>query len=137
MTNKILCAVDGSEHSMRAVTKAAELSRAGDTQIILILVDQVFFEPRMAPVHALGEAKAESILKAADEAARKAGAVNVSTVVVASRDVGRAILNYAEEHHIDHIVVGTGEKSAGTRLVLGSVSHDLIARAHCTVTVAR
>ena len=137
MTNKIHCAVDGSEHSMRAVTKAAELSQTGDAEIILILIDQVFFEPRMAPVHALGEEKAESILNAAAEAARKAGAVTVSTVVVTSRDVGRAILNYAEEHHIDHIVVGTGEKSAGTRLVLGSVSHDLVARAHCTVTVAR
>lgn len=137
MTNKILCAVDGSEHSMRAVTKAAELAQTGDAEIILILIDQVFFEPRMAPVHALGEEKAESILNAAAEAARKAGAVTVSTVVVTSRDVGRAILNYAEEHHIDHIVVGTGEKSAGTRLVLGSVSHDLVARAHCTVTVAR
>ncbi len=49
----------------------------------------------------------------------------------------QAILDYAQEHGVDHIVVGTGEKGMATRLVLGSVSHDLVVRAHCSVTVAR
>jgi nucleotide-binding universal stress UspA family protein len=44
---------------------------------------------------------------------------------------------FAEDNGIDHIVVGTGGKSGVTRLMLGSVSHDVLARAHCPVTVAR
>jgi nucleotide-binding universal stress UspA family protein len=51
--------------------------------------------------------------------------------------VARAIVKYAEENDIDHNVVGTGGKGAVARLMLGSVSSDVIARAHCPVTVAR
>ena len=54
-----------------------------------------------------------------------------------SRDAARSIVVYAEDNDIDHIVVGTGGKGAATRMMLGSVSSDVIARAHCPVTVAR
>jgi nucleotide-binding universal stress UspA family protein len=54
-----------------------------------------------------------------------------------SRDVARAITMYAEEIGADLIVVGTGGKGSISRLVLGSVSRDVVFRAHCPVTVAR
>jgi nucleotide-binding universal stress UspA family protein len=69
--------------------------------------------------------------------AKKVGVSDPKTESVKSRDVARAIVIYAEENDIDHIVVGTGGKGAGARLMLGSVSGDVIARAHCPVTVAR
>lgn len=137
MTNKILCAVDGTESSKHAVTVASEMAKSEGADLILLTVDQVVVEPRMAPVHTLGVREVEKILSAAETEARKSGASNITTATVASRDVARAILNYAEEHEVSHIVVGTGEKSVGTRLVVGSVSHDLVVRAHCSVTVAR
>ena len=55
------------------------------------------------------------------------------TVSGQSRDAARAIVVYAEDNDIDHIVVGTGGKGAATRLMLGSVSSDVIARATCPV----
>lgn len=137
MSKKILCAVDGSEPSNRAVAEAAEMAGAEGAELILLVVDQVMFEARMAPVHSLGEERVKEILSAAEQLAKLAGAKTIVKASVASRDVGRAILNYAEDHGVDHLVVGTGEKSAGTRLVVGSVSHDLVVRAHCSVTVAR
>ncbi|ODS00820.1 hypothetical protein AUC69_07460 [Methyloceanibacter superfactus] len=137
MTKKILCAVDGSEASRHAVLEASEMAKATGAELVLLAVDQVIFEGRSAPVHKLGEEKIKKVLDAARSTAQTAGATKVTAVGVANRDVGRAILNYAEEHDVDHIVVGTGEKGAGTRLVVGSVSHDLVVRAHCSVTVAR
>jgi nucleotide-binding universal stress UspA family protein len=137
MTKKILCAVDGSEASKHAVTEASQMAKAMGAELVLLAVDQVIFEGRSAPVHKLGAEDVKKILDAAQATAHAAGAMKVAVVGVASRDVGRAILNYAEDHGVDHIVVGTGEKSAGTRLVVGSVSHDLVVRAHCSVTVAR
>lgn len=137
MTKKILCAVDGSEASKHAVVEASEMAKALGAELVLLAVDQVIFEGRSAPVHKLGAEGTQKVLDAAQATAQTAGVTKVAVASVARRDVGRAILNYAEEHGVDHIVVGTGEKSAGTRLVVGSVSHDLVVRAHCSVTVAR
>ena len=68
---------------------------------------------------------------------RQEGRIIPKTASVQSRDAARAIVIYAEENDIDHIVVGTGGKGRVARLMLGSVSSDVIARAHCPVTVAR
>ncbi|OYW52795.1 MAG: hypothetical protein B7Y80_19740 [Hyphomicrobium sp. 32-62-53] len=137
MTKKILCAVDGTEHSKRAIETAAEMAKALDSGLVLLVVDQVTFDGRSAPVHKLGVEEAKTILDAANGVAASVGFVNSGLAAVAGRDVARAILNYAEEHAVDHIVVGTGDKGVATRLVVGSVSHDLVVRAHCSVTVAR
>ena len=77
------------------------------------------------------------VLDGATAIAKKAGVSDPKTASVKSRDVARAIVIYAEENDIDHIVVGTGGKGGVARLMLGSVSSDVIARAHCPVTVAR
>jgi len=137
MSKKILCAVDGTDHSNRAIEVAAEITKAANAELVLLVVDQVMLEGRGGPVHKLGADEAKRMLSAAQRTAADAGCPNAHLVSVTSRDVARAILNYAEDEKVDHIVVGTGEKGAATRLVVGSVSHDLVARAHCSVTVAR
>lgn len=137
MSMTILCAVDGTPHSDHAIVEAAELAKALDAKLDILIVDQVTMDGRSAPVHKYGEDGAREILASAKTKANEAGYSEPRLVAVASRDVSRAILNYADEHHVDHIVVGTGEKGAATRFVIGSVSHDLVVRAHCSVTVAR
>ena len=47
-----------------------------------------------------------------------------------------AILDYARENHVDHIVMGARAESA-MRSMLGSVSGEVAAHAPCTVTVVR
>lgn len=47
------------------------------------------------------------------------------------------ILRYADEHQIDHIVVGHRGKSALQRWLVGSVSRQVIDHASCSVTVVR
>lgn len=137
MTKKILCAIDGSDHSHRAIEVAAEIGAAVGAEVTILIVDQVFMDGRSAAVHSLGEETAKKRLGEAKALAAKTSGAPVKLVAVSGRDVARSILNYAEENAVDHIVVGTGEKSAATRLVIGSVSHDLVVRAHCSVTVAR
>lgn len=137
MTKKILCAVDGTDHSKRAIEVAAEIAKALGSELVLLVVDQVTFDGRSAPVHKLGVEDAKKVLDAANAVAASVGFANAGIAAVAGRDVAREILNYAEEHAFDHVVVGTGDKGVATRLVVGSVSHDLVVRAHCSVTVAR
>jgi nucleotide-binding universal stress UspA family protein len=137
MSKKVLCAIDGSEHSDRAIQEAAEIAKATNRDLILLVVDQIILMGRGGSEHKLGPDVADKVLAAGKIVAAKSGCPDASLVSIACRDVGRAILNYAEEANVDHIVVGTGEKGAATRLMVGSVSHDLVHRAHCTVTIAR
>jgi nucleotide-binding universal stress UspA family protein len=45
------------------------------------------------------------------------------------------ILDVADEHHVDLIVVGTRELGFLDRLIAGSVSQGIARRAHCDVLI--
>ena len=56
--------------------------------------------------------------------------------VLEAVDPARAILEFAEVNHVDHIVIGARQNSL-LRNLLGSVSAKVAAEAPCTVTVVR
>ena len=47
------------------------------------------------------------------------------------------LVRYAEQHGIDHIVVGHRGHTLFERWLIGSVARQVIAYAHCAVTVVR
>ena len=125
MAKKLLCAVAG------------ELAKATGAELTLLAVnEQIGGAGRVERVYAWESADVKRVLDNATVIAKKGG-LSPKTASVQSRDAARAIVIYAEENDIDHIVVGTGGKGRVARLMLGSVSSDVIARAHCPVTVAR
>ncbi len=73
----------------------------------------------------------------AAQVAKNAGVKDIKCVDASARDVAGAIVAYAEDNGVDHVVVGSGGKGAGSRLLVGSVSNDVVNRAHCPVTVVR
>ena len=83
------------------------------------------------------DADVKRVLDSAAAAAKKAGVSAPKAASAKSRDAARAIVVFAEDNGIDHIVVGTGGKGGVSRLMMGSVSRDVVFRAHCPVTVAR
>ena len=139
MTKKVLCAVDDTEHAKIAVAVAGELAKATGAELTLLAVNvPMGARGRVGiEIYACEDADLKRVLDSAKAIAKKVGVSAPKTASVKSRDVARAIVIYAEENDIDHIVVGTGGKGGVTRLMLGSVSSDVIARAHCPVTVAR
>jgi nucleotide-binding universal stress UspA family protein len=139
MTKKIVCAVDDSEHTKTTVGLAAEIAKATGAELTLLAVNQlVGVGAKGGSVSYLWDnAELNRVLESAANEAKKAGAADAKSVSVKSRDVARAIAVYAEDNGADHIVVGTGAKNAASRLMLGSVSRDVVFRAHCPVTVAR
>ena len=52
-------------------------------------------------------------------------------------DPARGVVRYAEEHDVDHIVVGSHGRGGLSRVLLGSVAETIVRRAPCPVTVAR
>jgi nucleotide-binding universal stress UspA family protein len=139
MSMKILCAVDDTDYSKAAVAVTADLAKAMDAEVTLLAVNQLLggFGRGGMSTYLWDSAALKRVLDAAMAAAKKAGVKAPKTASVKSRDVGRAIVVYAEENGMDHVVVGTGGKSGVSRLMLGSISSDVLARAHCPVTVAR
>jgi non-specific serine/threonine protein kinase/protein-serine/threonine kinase len=56
--------------------------------------------------------------------------------VLEGPDPGQAIIDYATANHVDHILMGARGHSTARRY-LGSVSAQVVAEAHCSVTVIR
>ena len=78
---------------------------------------------------------AEETLAEAEERAAAEG-LSVDTTV----EVGgpaNAIVEYAEEESVDHIVTGSHGRSGVTRILLGSVAETVVRRSPVPVTVVR
>jgi universal stress protein A len=131
MTKKILCAVDFSPGSDRAVEKAEEIARALSAEVELFHAYQV-------PVLALPDApvtvspsfvadltdRAEQLLRRAAEPL-KAHSLAVSTKLVEGIPA-EAIVGRAREIGADMIVLGTHGRSGFRRFLLGSTTERVV-----------
>ena len=133
----ILVGTDGTDHSDTAVQFAAQMAKVFGAKLTIALVNVARGGARGAliPTHDVGEAS--RIVTEAAEQARRSGLGVVETAILTSREAAAALVTYAEENAVDHIVTGTGDKHGVSRLVLGSVAADVASRAHCGVTIAR
>jgi nucleotide-binding universal stress UspA family protein len=136
MTTKILCATDGSEHSDPAVAFAADLAKQAGAELIYLTVNAELLA-RGTRTLLLDHSEVQKVLASAFETAKKASVKNIRCVDLSSRDVAGAVVAYAEKNGVDHVIVGSGGKSASARLRIGSVSNDVVNKAHCPVTVVR
>lgn len=137
MTTKILCPIDGTPHAQHALASAAEMATKLGATLSICVVNIAHGGGRGPLIHHWTDADAQKILDAAEATAQAHGQKLAHKAVVIDREAASGIVGYAEMHHIDHIVMGTGDKHGFSRLMLGSVAADVAARAHCTVTVAR
>lgn len=134
---KILCAFDGTDHAKIAVREAAHLAKAHGASLTILVINTALGTPRSAALYQWEPAEADRIGVEGRAVAEGAGASAVEIVVARARDPAGAVIHYGHEHGFDHIVTGTGEKGALSKLVLGSVSDAIVSKAHCSVTVAR
>lgn len=137
MAGAILCCVNGSAHSRRAVELAVEMAKGLGRELSFLLVNQTRPASGYPPIKALGEDETREILDIAVRYAHAHGVREARRALVEAKDVAAAILHFAAEAGIGHIVVGTGNPPFIGRLLLGSVSEAVVAGAKCSVTVAR
>jgi nucleotide-binding universal stress UspA family protein len=136
MPTKILCATDGSKHSGPAAVFAAEMAKQTGAELIYVTVNPVLLA-RGTRTTLFDDKEVKEALNSAAAIAKKVGVKGLKCVDIAARDVGGAVVAYAEENAIDHVVVGSGGKGAASRLLVGSISNDVVNKAHCSVTVVR
>lgn len=130
----IVCAVDGSEPSLRAVALAAEIARGLCAKLTVISVRSLHLDrTAVAGVHTPEEVD-ELLLKASKIALAK-GVVSAVTAQLAAKDEASAIVEFARSNGAGMIFVGSTGKGKLARLALGSVSLEVLGSADCPVTV--
>jgi len=147
---RILVADDGSDAALQAVETAAELAaRTGACLVALAVVNPAEFQPGDVEALARSEALEEgsAIDRLVDAAAdyldrcrtiaARHGVVRFDAEKRAGTDPASEVLDFAREHGIDLIVVGSRGRGRLPGLLLGSVSQKLASLAPCSVLIAR
>jgi nucleotide-binding universal stress UspA family protein len=133
---KILCCVDNTEASQRAVLAAIDLAKTLHGNLVLFAVNPLL-PGRGGPIYLWPEQYVASIVEKAAHRVRWAGIQNIDCVHCRAASVADAIVAFADERAIDYIVIGTQDRSGLARALSGSVSRKVIAAANCPVLAVR
>jgi nucleotide-binding universal stress UspA family protein len=133
---KILVPLDGSKNSLRGLNKAIYLAQEHEASLVFIHV-----------IHRLPKRKEKTIpengitqddptfLVTAEMLAKKNGIPSSGRVIIG--DPGHAIMDYANTHGIDLIVMGARGLSVFKKIFLGSVSSYVLQKAKVAVMVVK
>jgi len=145
--NKILCAVDGSQHALKAAKLAGELAERFGAKLTFLTVTkelEMSDEIRrfMELEHLTGEPQyvlddyTEQVIQEAKDAARALGVKDIAAEVKTGH-AARVIVNTAERGGYDAVVMGGRGHGDLEGLLLGSVSHKVASLAKCTVITVK
>ena len=140
MFEKILLAVDGSEHSLHAAKEAGDLARAMKSEILRIVVafdgiPPYLGEPNLQQAINARMKEANKILQKAEDAVGKIpGEIHTELI---EGSPAEAIINVAKTRGSTIIVMGSRGLSSIAGLVLGSTSHKVVSHASCPVLIVR
>jgi len=139
MFKRILLAVDGSDHALRAAKVAADLARSMKSELRVVIA----YEP--IPWY-LGEPNLQGAinarLKDAQNILQKAVAAagdmpdEIHTELIEG-DSAEAIIEVAKTRNSDVIVMGSRGLGRLAGLVLGSTSQKVVSHAPCPVLIVR
>jgi nucleotide-binding universal stress UspA family protein len=139
MFKRILLASDGSDHSVRAAKKAAELAKLNaDSEITVVYVID-------------GQTSKEDVLhnpnRTVVEEKRKMRLQPVTSLLNSENlsfklekllgEPGPAIVDYANKNEFDVVVVGSRGLNGLQEMVLGSVSHKVAKRVKAPVMIVK
>ncbi len=142
MADRVLVPVDGSEHARRACELVwAEFPDA--TMVLLHVINpaeagystQASFPTFSEEWYDREQDRAEDLFDELEAEARTAG-VDVERLVEVGKPT-RVIVEVADEHDVDHIVMGSHGREGVSRMLLGSVAETVVRRSPVPVTVTR
>jgi nucleotide-binding universal stress UspA family protein len=137
MLEKLLLAVDRSEHSRKAVPAAVELARVGGGTVHVLHIRELHYP---VPPTVVGDSpeEAQQLVDDVVGELQRAGVKAEGTLRPSTGgSPAGAILQYAREISAGLIIVGSHGHSSLGGLLLGSVAHKVIQLSACPVLVFR
>lgn len=138
MITHILVAYDGSEPAAKAFAFATDLAKKYQASLTVLAVSRPPEIAEDVETRAILENSRQHYRRLLEPLQRQAAAeqIDIHTEIVVGHPAER-IIDYAERHKIDVIVMGHRGKTFFERLRLGSVSQRVLQYAHCPVIVVR
>lgn len=151
MNKKFLVAVDGSDHSWKALDLAAKSATLTGAELVILHVvpyepmpDSLrqFAQSESVPLEEenfrfhLGRKVGDKIASEAETRARKSGLDRVTTLV-AEGNAAQEIVTMAKTKDIEMLFLGSRGLSDVSGLLMGSVSHKVLHLAPCTCVVVK
>ncbi|MEO9320131.1 MAG: universal stress protein [Nitrososphaera sp.] len=145
---RILVAIDNSGYKDRIIGLAFDLASSLNAELYAIhVIDRASMGAvgdligyyRGGKVEVYQEElkkQGEKLLDEVKAPAEHLGIKVTSEVVVASSVAG-TLIDYARDHNIDLILIGTKGITGMQRFLMGSVANNVIANAHCPVLAVR
>jgi nucleotide-binding universal stress UspA family protein len=137
----VLVADDMLDDSQAALDQAVELAKIARAKLTIVTVVSVVSPSFGVPVPigdsfaALLESAAKR-LEAVKQRLLTEGVTEVETALLEGNPVDR-VVEFAEKHRPDIIVVGSRGLSTAGRFLLGSVSDGILHHVHCSVLVVK
>ncbi|MEL6871096.1 MAG: universal stress protein [Pseudomonadota bacterium] len=146
----ILIATDGSEQAAKAAAFGGDLARAVNARVTIISVldDQLVVPLAWQSIDFRDDVSSVDTARASIEQHTESTALRNAVDVIGQLSESAAqvqvwghpatqICDFAAEHAVDLIVIGSHGRSAIKAALLGSVSMAVVNRAPCAVTVVR
>ena len=150
MINKLLVAVDGSRHSLKAVELAADIATGCKAKLIILTVIKVHQTPKVtdelrayAKLENIAGADLEAmkvlsnqLLSHAETSARDQGVEDI-VKIMETGPVARTIVGCAKQNDVDLIVIGSRGMGNIEATLRGGVSHRVELLAKCSVLTVK
>ncbi|TCV92040.1 nucleotide-binding universal stress UspA family protein [Luteibacter rhizovicinus] len=138
MPKNILVGYDGSETARRAFLFALELARCSGARVRVVSVIQIAEGGPDVTTLMMSDTSAKRVRELLGELkSLEPDAESLVDLEVVYGSPGDALLTQVLQNGIDHIVIGHTDRGALARWLVGSVSTDVLAKAHVPVTVVR
>jgi nucleotide-binding universal stress UspA family protein len=143
--SQILVAVDGSKSSMDAADYAINMAKMFNAQLTTLTVSHISLSSyglasfpdaikQMKEKHAL---ESKQWFDRVTQNAKQNDVRIKAELIDSQMSVDGTIVEYAESHDIDLIILGTKGRSGIKKLLLGSVATGVVKYATCTVMVVK
>lgn len=137
----ILVAVDGSDEARLALTKAMELAKDYNAELVIAhIIDTRTFatiEQYDRTIVSRAENYGQELLEKYEQEAKEAGVEKITTVLDFGSPKSKLPKDIAKKYNIQLIVTGATGLNAVERVLIGSVSEAIARHAPCDVLIVR